>query len=169
VTPLDYDYLRKAAQGPLRPRSLGRQAVPGGEPSDPARPQGRHRDAHRAGSASSKRNNERLIVDVVEAMTTNESFFYRDKVPFDHFRDAIMPALLAARAKEAAPAHLVCGRIDRPGALFARDVPEDMKDRSPAGASRLSARTCRPKFWRRPKPGSTASSKCSAACRSRCW
>ena len=26
---------------------------------------------------------ERLIVDVVEAMTTNESFFYRDKIPFD--------------------------------------------------------------------------------------
>jgi len=34
---------------------------------------------------------------VVEAMTTNESFFYRDKTPFDHFRATIMPALLAAR------------------------------------------------------------------------
>src|SRR3954447_24039468 len=43
---------------------------------------------------------ERMIVDVVEAMTTNESFFYRDKIPFDHFRDAIMPGLMAARAKE---------------------------------------------------------------------
>ena len=31
-------------------------------------------------------------------MTTNESFFFRDKVPFEHFRDTIMPALLAARA-----------------------------------------------------------------------
>ena len=30
-------------------------------------------------------------------MTTNESFFFRDKVPFDHFRETIMPALLAAR------------------------------------------------------------------------
>ena len=47
-----------------------------------------------------KSNNERLVVDVVEAMTTNESFFYRDKVPFDHFRDAIMPSLLATRARE---------------------------------------------------------------------
>jgi chemotaxis protein methyltransferase CheR len=37
---------------------------------------------------------------VVEAMTTNESFFYRDKIPFDHFRDTIMPGLLAARARE---------------------------------------------------------------------
>src|SRR3954470_15155048 len=26
-----------------------------------------------------------LIVDAVEAMTTNESFFYRDKIPFEHF------------------------------------------------------------------------------------
>jgi chemotaxis protein methyltransferase CheR len=41
-----------------------------------------------------------LGTDVVEAMTTNESFFFRDKVPFEHFRDTIMPALLAARARE---------------------------------------------------------------------
>ena len=40
----------------------------------------------------------RLVVDVVEAMMTNESLFFRDKAPFDHFRDVIMPALLAARA-----------------------------------------------------------------------
>jgi chemotaxis protein methyltransferase CheR len=35
---------------------------------------------------------------VIEAMTTNETFFFRDKVPFDHFRDAIMPEMLQARA-----------------------------------------------------------------------
>ncbi|MBV8925946.1 MAG: protein-glutamate O-methyltransferase CheR [Bradyrhizobium sp.] len=39
-----------------------------------------------------------LITQVVEAMTTNETFFFRDKVPFDHFRDTIMPAMLKARA-----------------------------------------------------------------------
>jgi len=38
------------------------------------------------------------IVQVVEAMTTNETFFFRDKVPFEHFRDTIMPELLKARA-----------------------------------------------------------------------
>jgi chemotaxis protein methyltransferase CheR len=38
--------------------------------------------------------------EVVEAMTTNESFFFRDKVPFEHFRLTIMPALLTARARE---------------------------------------------------------------------
>ena len=39
-----------------------------------------------------------IIAQVVEAMTTNETFFFRDKVPFDHFRDTIMPEVLNARA-----------------------------------------------------------------------
>ena len=38
------------------------------------------------------------IAQVVEAMTTNETFFFRDKVPFEHFRDSIMPEMLKARA-----------------------------------------------------------------------
>jgi chemotaxis protein methyltransferase CheR len=39
-----------------------------------------------------------LVTNVVEAMTTNETFFFRDKVPFDHFRDTIMPEILKARS-----------------------------------------------------------------------
>ena len=39
-----------------------------------------------------------VTTQVVEAMTTNETFFFRDKVPFDHFRDSIMPEILRARA-----------------------------------------------------------------------
>src|ERR1700757_2770703 len=35
--------------------------------------------------------------DVVEAMTTNESFFFRDDKPFQHFRNKALPRLLAAR------------------------------------------------------------------------
>jgi chemotaxis protein methyltransferase CheR len=31
-------------------------------------------------------------------MTTNETFFFRDKVPFDHFRASVMPEILQARA-----------------------------------------------------------------------
>ncbi len=45
----------------------------------------------KAGSAS-------LVAQVVEAMTTNETFFFRDKVPFDHFRQSIMPEIIKARA-----------------------------------------------------------------------
>ena len=39
-----------------------------------------------------------IIAQVVEAMTTNETFFFRDKVPFDHFRDSIVPEIMKARA-----------------------------------------------------------------------
>jgi chemotaxis protein methyltransferase CheR len=39
-----------------------------------------------------------LTVEVVEAMTTNETFFFRDKIPFDHLRETVIPALAQARA-----------------------------------------------------------------------
>ncbi|HAH10253.1 MAG TPA: chemotaxis protein CheR, partial [Alphaproteobacteria bacterium] len=35
---------------------------------------------------------------VVEAMTTNESFFFRDKTPFEQFERMMLPALMKARA-----------------------------------------------------------------------
>jgi len=35
--------------------------------------------------------------DVVEAMTTNESFFFRDDKPFQHFRAQALPRMVAAR------------------------------------------------------------------------
>jgi chemotaxis protein methyltransferase CheR len=38
-----------------------------------------------------------LSRDVVEAMTTNESFFFRDDKPFLHFRGQALPRLVAAR------------------------------------------------------------------------
>jgi chemotaxis protein methyltransferase CheR len=41
---------------------------------------------------------EVLTTDVVEAMTTNETFFFRDKIPFDHLRETVLPALLQSRA-----------------------------------------------------------------------
>ena len=50
----------------------------------------------KAGSADA------LTADVVEAMTTNETFFFRDKVPFDHLRETMLPALLQARASRRA-------------------------------------------------------------------
>ena len=38
-----------------------------------------------------------LIKDVVEAMTTNETSFFRDSKPFDQFRDVILPHLMKTR------------------------------------------------------------------------
>lgn len=39
-----------------------------------------------------------LLREVTEAMTINESFFFRDIKPFDMFRDTVLPKLLEARA-----------------------------------------------------------------------
>jgi chemotaxis protein methyltransferase CheR len=50
----------------------------------------------KAGSA------EAMTAEVVEAMTTNETFFFRDKIPFDHLRETMLPALLQARASRRA-------------------------------------------------------------------
>jgi len=45
-----------------------------------------------------KSGDDALTADVVEAMTTNETFFFRDKIPFDHLKEAVLPALAQARA-----------------------------------------------------------------------
>ena len=45
---------------------------------------------------------EPLTAEVVEAMTTNETFFFRDKVPFDHLKATVLPELLRARASRRA-------------------------------------------------------------------
>jgi chemotaxis protein methyltransferase CheR len=97
VTPLDYDFLRKL----LKERSgldlsadkqylvesrlmpLARKA---GLPGIPELVQ------------KMKNGAEVLTVEVVEAMTTNETFFFRDKIPFDHLRDTILPTLMQSRA-----------------------------------------------------------------------
>ncbi|MCZ6863516.1 MAG: protein-glutamate O-methyltransferase [Alphaproteobacteria bacterium] len=44
------------------------------------------------------KRDEALLVDVTEAMTTNESFFFRDQKPFDQFSNIVLPHLLEARA-----------------------------------------------------------------------
>jgi chemotaxis protein methyltransferase CheR len=41
---------------------------------------------------------EPLVAEVVEAMTTNETFFFRDKMPFEHLKDTMLPAILQARS-----------------------------------------------------------------------
>ena len=44
------------------------------------------------------RPDERLAAEMTEAMTTNESFFFRDTKPFDQLRDIVLPHILRARA-----------------------------------------------------------------------
>lgn len=44
--------------------------------------------------------NPKIQADVTDAMTTNESFFFRDSAPFDHFRNETLPMLLEKRAHQ---------------------------------------------------------------------
>jgi chemotaxis protein methyltransferase CheR len=48
--------------------------------------------------ASLRRNELGLADTVVDAMTTNESLFFRDQKPFDQFRRLVLPALLQSRS-----------------------------------------------------------------------
>jgi chemotaxis protein methyltransferase CheR len=40
---------------------------------------------------------EALMHDITEAMTTNETFFFRDQKPFEQFKNVVMPRLIKAR------------------------------------------------------------------------
>jgi chemotaxis protein methyltransferase CheR len=50
-----------------------------------------------AGAVRSRKD-EALLRDITEAMTTNESSFFRDQKPFDLFRQVVLPRLLETRA-----------------------------------------------------------------------
>lgn len=45
-----------------------------------------------------QRTDENLLADITDAMTTNESSFFRDQRPFDQFRQIVLPKFLQARA-----------------------------------------------------------------------
>ena len=97
MTPFEYDYLRKL----LRERSgLDLSADKQYLVESRLIPLARKAGLLGIGELVQKikSGSDALAVDVVEAMTTNETFFFRDKVPFDHFKETIMPALLQARA-----------------------------------------------------------------------
>jgi chemotaxis protein methyltransferase CheR len=98
VTPQDYDFVRKL----LKDRSglvLGydKQYLLESRLMPVAR---KHGFAHLNDliAALKVAPSSALATVVVEAMTTNESLFFRDKLPFDNFRDLVMPAMLKARA-----------------------------------------------------------------------
>jgi chemotaxis protein methyltransferase CheR len=57
----------------------------------------RLRDLNALADRLRRPGSDALARDVVEAMTTNESFFFRDGKPFQHFRTQALPRLQAAR------------------------------------------------------------------------
>jgi len=97
VTPLDYEFLRKS----LKERS-GLDLSSDKQYLVESRLMPLARRAGLSGIAEivqkMKSGSEALIADVVEAMTTNETFFFRDKIPFENLRDTVLPMMLQARA-----------------------------------------------------------------------
>ncbi|SDN72792.1 protein-glutamate O-methyltransferase CheR [Afipia sp. GAS231] len=97
MTPLDYEYLRKL----LKERS-GLDLSADKQYLVESRLVPLARRSNLVGIpelvAKMKSGAEPLIAEVVEAMTTNETFFFRDKVPFDHLKETVLPALVQARA-----------------------------------------------------------------------
>jgi chemotaxis protein methyltransferase CheR len=97
VTPLDYEFLRKS----LKERS-GLDLSSDKQYLVESRLMPLARRAGLSGIAEivqeMKSGSEALISDVVEAMTTNETFFFRDKIPFENLRDTVLPMMLQARA-----------------------------------------------------------------------
>jgi chemotaxis protein methyltransferase CheR len=98
MTPADYDYLRRC----LKERSglilsADKQYLVESRLLPVARSAG-FTNLGDLVRALMRGNADALMTAVVEAMMTHESFFFRDKLPFDHFRQTIMPALIAARS-----------------------------------------------------------------------
>jgi chemotaxis protein methyltransferase CheR len=97
VTPLDYEFLRKL----LKERSgldlsADKQYLVESRLIPLARKAGLGGIAELVQKI--KGGSDSLTSEVVEAMTTNETFFFRDKIPFDHLRQTVLPELVEARA-----------------------------------------------------------------------
>jgi chemotaxis protein methyltransferase CheR len=97
MTPLDYEYLRKL----LKERS-GLDLSADKQYLVESRLVPLARKSGLAGIPElvqkMKGGADALTAEVVESMTTNETFFFRDKIPFDHLKEAVLPALAQARA-----------------------------------------------------------------------
>jgi len=97
VTPADYEYLRKL----LKERSgldlsADKQYLVESRLVPLARKSGLSGIPELV--AKMKNGADALTAEVVEGMTTNETFFFRDKIPFDHLKEVVLPTLVQARA-----------------------------------------------------------------------
>ena len=63
-----------------------------------------------------------LVTEVVEAMVTTETSFFRDIHPFETLKKSVLPELIERRKQRAAAQHLVCRQFQRTRALFGRDA-----------------------------------------------
>ncbi len=173
MTPLDYDFLRKM----LHDRS-GLDLAADKQYLIESRLIPLARKAGLAGIpelvVKLKGSAETLTAEVVEAMTTNETFFFRDKVPFDHLRQTILPEVLQARASRRS-LRIWCaasstGQEPYSIAMCLKEIgPQLAGWRVEILATDLSQGVLARGAGKNPRPASSASSRSSAGCPFRCW
>jgi len=95
----------------------------------------------------------KLCEAVVEAMTTNESFFFRDKTPFEHFTDTMLPKMMEARSRERRLRIWCAAASTGRNPIRWRCASRSRRPSWPAGASRSSAPTSPTRCWTRREPG----------------
>ncbi len=87
---------------------------------DHARARLRHRSIS-SSPAWSRARDPALAEQVIEALLNNETYFFRDRLPFDLLLGGPVQRLEQARAEREAAVDLVRRLLDRPGSLFAGD------------------------------------------------
>ena len=122
--------------------------------------------ARRAGAARcARRGATPLAAEVVEALTTNESSFFRDGKPFEHLKK-LLPQLAAARPPGSRSA--IWSAACSTGQEAYSHRHDRRRSSAPAlagGGSRSSAPTSRARCSTARRRASSPSSRCSAACR----
>jgi len=112
---------------------------------------------------------EALTAEVAEAMTTNETFFFRDKIPFDHLREAVLPELMRARANRRS-LRIWCAASSTGQEPYS--IAMCLKELASALAGwrvEIVATDLSQAVLENPGLESSASSRSSADCRFRCW
>jgi len=108
------------------------------------------------------------VRDIVEAMTTNESFFFRDIKPFDQFKAFVLPTILKARAAQKSIRiwSAACSSGQEPYSLAM--ILTEQRAQLAGWRIEILATDLSTEILDRPRPACTRSSRCSAACRSSC-
>lgn len=110
-----------------------------------------------------------LVDTVVDAMTTNETFFFRDQKPFDQFRDQVLPHFIEARAKTKSLriwcAACSTGQEPYSLAMLLKEAGPSLAGwRTEIVATDLSAEA-----MSKARSASILSSRFNADCRFKCW
>ena len=107
--------------------------------------------------------------DITEAMTTNETLFFRDQKPFDLFRDVLLPKLMEGRqdSKRIRIWCAACSGGQEPYSLAM--ILKELGAKLMGGVLRSWRRISLSKCWIRLNRASTHNLKCSVAFRSRSW